>query len=316
MRLSKYGISIDTDELFKSQELKDAEKMYGAIKGKFDAVRGVITSKADPISKIRNVMKTVDFRVRANSPSGVIGPRSNNAAKRLVGSTHAFNGDIPEELSVLITSKSENASRDDISVVAILQEQINLSTRSHWDTYNPLGERISEHANAIAQIAKKSLVTRLSSRRIWKGTEPIRIRLVLKFEAYNKAYDDVVAPNQRLQKMALPSGDGSLNEYALLTPPGPYPFELSNPKTDGNVIGGIGDNITIFVGKLFTFERVIISEISTTYSNKFDVEGHPVSAETAIDFSTYEIYTKNLLDTAYAGGTTSGRPGSNAVVKV
>jgi len=315
MKLSKYGVSIDTDELFKSQELKDAERMYGQVKnkvatlkGKVDAVRGLIDSKADPITKIQQAIKTIDFRVKPNSPAGVVfGPRSNNAAVRRVGSIHAFNGNVPDELSVEITSKSEagSAHAHDLAVVAILQESINLSTRSHWETYNPLGEGVGNAANAVMQALGKSFVTRLSSRRIWKGTEPIRIRLVLKFEAYKDAYADVVAPNLDLQKMALPTGGDKFNEFALLTPPGPYPFSVSGVESTT----GIGDNISIHVGRLFTFDRVVISEISTTYSNKFDPKGHPVSAETSIDFATYEIYTKGKLDTAYVGGgerTSSG----------
>jgi hypothetical protein len=312
MNLSQYGIDIDTNEIFKSKELRDAEKMYGTVRGKVDRVKGIVTSKADPLTKVRNVLKTINFGAKPNSAAGVIvGPRSNVPARRVVGTKHAFISEVPEQFRVWISNETFGTSNQ-LDVFAVLQENVTLSTRSHWETYNPLGDVITDASQAVAQLFRKSLVSRISSRRIWKGTEPVRISLLLKFEAYERAYTDVVVPNIKLQQTALPSGDEKHGQFALLTPPGPYPYNLTgddkNPKTEER-----GENITVQVGNLFTFNRVVVAEINTVYSNKFDNEGYPVSAQTQITFDTYEILTKNMLGTAYTGGSGDGLPTSKAV---
>lgn len=215
--------------------------------------------------------------------------------------------DVPSELTVLIEGRKSPTDSPYIEIYALLQDTFVLSTKSEWEPFNPLGDIIPEEVKALGAAFGKSFQTRVSSRRFWKGTEPLDLKIELKFEAYKDTYKEVVEPCMNLQKLALPSG-GMFGQYNLLTPPGPNPFTLKSEQATR------GELITIYIGRFLVFESVVVKDVSTTFSDRIARNGHPVSASTTITFQTYEVYTKEMLQTAYHGGTKGGRTGAPSVI--
>lgn len=220
---------------------------------------------------------------------------------------------LPDAYKIKITS-----IRDMVKVVASIQDDIQLKVASQWQSVVPQGAL--SLGNIIAQFVtegKKSLITKWGSRRIWSGSTPIIIGLNLRFEAVENAFKEVLEPCRVLQGLALgseTSGVGENGESELfLSPPGPSPFmgikalekyRRSN-STLNDLIGAFNDPqkgnfILIELGDFVTFWNVIISEVTVSYSPKFQKDGNPVSANVNIVFETYEMPTVEGLKEAYS----------------
>jgi hypothetical protein len=202
-----------------------------------------------------------------------------------------------------------------ILIIAVMQEKFRLSASSDWEPFIPFANDGGFVNEAFQLATGRSLVTRFASRRIWKGTTPLKFNFNLKFEAYEDAFKEVVAPVTALLAAVLPSqgekkswdffglqGEGSI---PLLIPPGPDPFGRGmNEKNRSNIAGfgggglknvGESDYISVTVGNHFIFENLIIHTPSVEYDSKLDVRGYPISAEVHLELETYEIYTKQAL---------------------
>lgn len=243
--------------------------------------------------------------------------------KNLVGLTEygyiTPDGDpVPAEYLCRITSYQNHAT-----VVAPLQEDVTLHVESHWGPACPelistLAQRIS---NAVTG-GRLSAVTRATSRRIWMGTQPIKITLRLKFQAIADAFREVVEPTRLLQCMALPRGPRSADEpgeagwiggiqktIPFLSPPGPTPFSIEGilnlrGVTENRVfqlVEGLmgGDKIMVEIGTFLTFPNVIITSATPVIPIAFTPEGNPVRSEVSVTFETYEMMTVEDLNDAY-----------------
>jgi len=233
---------------------------------------------------------------------------------------------IPEEYLVRITSYKHNAT-----VIAPLQEDINLRVESRWESFIPTS--LLARANILTQAvtaSERSFITQATSRRIWMGTSPMVIALRLRFEAVSDPFAEVVEPSRLLQSMAIPS-DPSTNFSKLgevgkslqagnywdvisklpgLKPPGPTPFSwdnllsgqksypsMSQSDVESSLRGG--DFIMIEVGRFLTFWNVIVRENTVNYKGKFDPNGDPISSECEVVFETYEMPTVEGLRRSY-----------------
>jgi hypothetical protein len=204
--------------------------------------------------------------------------------------------DVPTQYLVGIVDKDMDRSGEEIARVwAVLQDEVKLSTGSNWEGFDDLqapglGSELKNAAESAAQIFGKSLKTTWSTRRMWKGTEPVSLTLSLKFEAMDDAFNEVVAPCMKLQSMSLPSDTGMAG---FLAPPGPSPFKLGKSGINK------GEEITIYIGMYLIFKSVIIKDVQITMGNKIDKSGNPISAQAFVTFQTYEILTKQALETVY-----------------
>jgi len=199
---------------------------------------------------------------------------------------------------------------------------------------------------------RRSLITKATSRRLWMGSTPMVLSLNLKFEAVTSPQLEVVEPCRLLQTMALPSEpsgqagltdfwtnlkkgveehglldprayDEALSKLPVLGPPGPTPFTTEgilnaerswNELNETEVIEGMkgGDIIVVDLGKFLSFWNVIVKEVSTVHHIKFDPSGDPISANVNIVFETYEMMTRESLETAYQKVAMSPAPESVA----
>ena len=202
---------------------------------------------------------------------------------------------LPDAYKVIITSKKGKAV-----IVAVLQDSIKFQATSEWQSFSDAFGISSTIAAGVELATKKSAVTTLGSRRIWRGTTPLRMTIPLRFEAVTDAVNEVVEPTLQLQRLALPSTgvdseamkDGI--RIPLLEPPGPSPFKAGGFRADG-------EEITISIGKLWFFPTIIVKEVVVEYPTKYTEAGHPISAKVDMTFETYEMLTKEALSSAYAG---------------
>jgi len=222
-------------------------------------------------------------------------------------------GGIPPQYMVTIQNSYNKVIR------ATLQESFMMSTTSDWIPF--LNPKISDNLVKLGALFHMSLFPRFASRRVWRGTSPIQMKLRLKFEAVNNSWQEVVLPCLRLMQMSLP-GEGGIKPFQrfgssftipVLEPPGPSPFMLNEDvKTNfetGNltsftnrlnqiVVSG-SDQIRIKIGRLVEFNNVIVESVQVEYLNKFGSDGKPVGARVEITFSTYEIYTKEAIEESH-----------------
>ena len=189
-------------------------------------------------------------------------------------------------------------SRQPVNIMAFLQEKISMQISSDWKS---AGFQPPEGANAVSQVAwGRSLVSTVASRRIWAGSTPLEMSLLLRFEAYSNILNEVIQPIARLQGMVC-AREGGLGGNFLI-PPGPNPFKF----TLGNVSSalgnqtflGTGDVISINIGQFLTFPSVIISSVAVDWDPRMGDQG-PVGANATVTFSTYEMVTQEKLVAMY-----------------
>ena len=218
-----------------------------------------------------------------------------------IGGSVGYNGDIgwkaPVTQIVTIVSSKDANNPDNINVIrGLLDKPFSLSTSSNWDVFNPVPSQLSGFGDAINAGVQAgtgllnggntySSVSIYSTRRVWKGSDPLSLTLDINFYAVNDAYKEVLSPCMRLERLALPSYDGLV---PFLQPPGPNPFSFN--VQSGQATGG--DIIEIYVGTLLYFGSVIVKRCTVTFDNKYDVNGYPLKASVQIDFETFQVATK------------------------
>ena len=244
--------------------------------------------------------------------------------------------DVPPEYLITIEDQrperyAANAGvKRTVVITAPMQEQISTRTEATWQ---PLAaSSFLGGLGGLAQILTgRTLVSRFTSRQTWSGTSPLDFSLNLKFEAINDVYREVLHPIIELQRMSLPfSGHGVKSENLegmdfladlFLAPPGPDPFVIAGKSVRESIPflknklpqGEIYENITVRVGTLLEFQKVIVKDIQIQIQPKFDRNGIPVEAFAMVHFQTFEIVTKETLDNIYKNNTDNGSPTTPAV---
>jgi hypothetical protein len=202
------------------------------------------------------------------------------------------------------------------TVIAFMQDKIGVRVGSNWEPFLPLGTVGKVAQDAFQALFKKALVTRFTSRRIWRGTSPIEMNLTFNFQAIDDPYNEVVLPAQVLMQMCLPGeGERFANTIPLLTPPGPSPYKIgggneevidynrvnANKSSKDNIQSGLkylgkGDEIDIKIGNFMHYKSVIIKDVQPVFDTRMHKSGYPIGAEVNIVFETYEIMTKEALE--------------------
>ncbi len=222
----------------------------------------------------------------------------NNNVPQLLGKTPivGYKGtDVPEEYIVTILSnQSAPGGTGKIVVRAILQEEVTMYTGSKWESFidtirnSQFGDIAELGAQALFNISLQNAVT---SRRIWRGTEPIALTLNLRFEEEYNSNIEVMQACEALQCMCLPGEDE--HALGLLIPPGPSPFMTGIGRLDKSK-----EFISVYIGGALSFINVIIKSVSVSYQVRMGVDGFFKAAKVSIVFETYEVVTKNRLRTS------------------
>ena len=210
----------------------------------------------------------------------------------------------PTNQLVVISSSYESPG----TITGLLNKPFSFATSSDWQSFVPAPPELLD--TIFQATLDKSLYGQFTSRRIWKGTSALKMSVELYFYAVNGAYNEVLVPCIRLQRLALPtykSGTSS-NQSILLTPPGPDPFSFTSANPGG-------DLISITVGGLLSFTPIIVRETTIQFDQKYDSQGYPMSAIATINFETYQLLTKEDISgmiTPVLPGAGNGTAPSNA----
>ena len=191
-----------------------------------------------------------------------------------------------------VKSKSPNAPPTVIR--AILQEKVEMGTESTWRPMTAASV-INTLSREAAALAGRTFANRWLSRRVWDGTSPLKFTLNLRFEAENDPIREVLLPCRELQRMCLPFvGEKVLGEF-FLSPPGPLMFNWAG-SLGMEVLPGGGEIIDIRIGNLLWVRKCVVHEAMISFAKKFDTNGNPLEAFASMKFETYEIQTKESLD--------------------
>jgi len=223
-----------------------------------------------------------------------------------IGLSKRLRDKVPLEYQVYVLAIDLQSGEKLVECYGILQEEVNLATETNWQPWMPSRFQAEAYQQTIAQQFGWSLINRWTTRRVWMGTDPLIMRLKLRFEADENARDEVVQPCIGLKKLASPREGprikGKSLKIPVLYPPGP------NPVLRGGVAGwGAGEKVSIQIGlgmkSFLYFDSVIIKRVEVTYANRFGPDGYPISATANIDFQSYQVLTKKDIDSIYAGKT-------------
>ena len=203
---------------------------------------------------------------------------------------------VPLEYQVNIQALGRGGTEPGMQMWGALQEPIQIKTGSRWEPFidgMPFAG-IVEAVNTGAQIWTGYSTTNIvTSRRIWRGSDPVEIKAKLAFYEESDAQKDVMDNVILLQQLALPTGGGR-EDYGFLRPPGPSPArELSKQGTD----------ITIKLGTICQFKHVVITEVivtlDTRLSGNSNTKGLSIAAIAEVTFQTYQMLTQEQLKAAY-----------------
>jgi len=197
------------------------------------------------------------------------------------------------------TALGEGPEVEDFTICGWLQEKFEITTGSNWESVGQLfSDGISKAIDSLSQMTiGRSMVSQIATRRKWNGSDPIQVKMKLKFEAINDVLDEVLRPCMGLQMMTLPRAGRAKGFFVI--PPGPNPYYMKL----GVLTLGVeerGELIDIDIGGGFIhFDKIIMKDVSVVYENRMSAKG-PIGAEATITFETYEMLTKEGLQAAYA----------------
>jgi len=197
-------------------------------------------------------------------------------------------------------SQSDNLQSSSVVIRAPLAEKVGFKMESQWSTIARISA-ITVEAQAIALASTgRALSSRWLTRKIWMGTTPLDFTLNLQFRAESDPNLEVVQPCVELQRMILPYSGGKTAGNAFLTPPGPSPFKEITEVVDW---ASDGEITYISIGMLLLIKRAIVKDVVIEYLPGFTKSGLPIAANAAVHFQTYEILTKESLNSnANEGG--------------
>jgi hypothetical protein len=243
-------------------------------------------------------------------------PKNQNIPEKIVEYGYKPDG---KEIPSAYLSRITSWDRHRAAVVSPLQEDIMLKVNSQWSPLVP--SSILSGVDTLAQtitLGGTSIITKATSRRMWRGSSPMRLSLKTRFEAVFDPVVEVVQPLRLLCSMALPAESKTefLNKgLPFLNPPGPSPFLIDLEKENRsaklkesakifNSFQG-GDRIQIDIGEFLTFFNVIVTEVTPVVPLRFDSSGNPISATINVLFETYEMMTVESFQKSFKNNAVS-----------
>ena len=190
------------------------------------------------------------------------------------------------------TLPEKGPQRYHVVIKSLIQDDLSFNTEAVWSP-SAAASIIRSTSNAAAQaITGRTLVNKFVSRRQWSGTSPLDFTINMRFESIKDNFTEVIRPCVELQRMILPSsgGIGTIGEW-FLTPPGPNPFYVSQLSDMRK-----GEIINVRIGRFLNIKKVILKSLMLKFSPHFLKGGAPLSILATINFSAFEIFTKETLN--------------------
>ena len=173
------------------------------------------------------------------------------------------------------------------------------------------GGMISNAINGFQIFSGNNFLPKIFTSHVWRGSNGLEFSLALRFDAWDDARQDVVAPMIKLVQMFMPTrggdnaalskiiagievGDASgvaSNLSALvgnqfLHPPGPTPWEMLTGQSANYLVN-------LRVGKVWTLTDLIPTSFSMEFEDRYTKDGDPVCATTTLGFQSFQTPDSN-----------------------
>jgi hypothetical protein len=135
--------------------------------------------------------------------------------------------------------------------------------------------------SALDAIGMSNTTLKWYTAHFWEGSSPIKCNIPFEFIAESDPEKEVIEPMRFLYKLAAP-----YEKMGILMPPGP------------SVLGtamGIGTKISIRIGKIFTFDNVVIDSVSGEIDTRL-TKGSKKILHAKVDVSFTSFYTVSRDD--------------------
>lgn len=177
-----------------------------------------------------------------------------------------------------------------------LDEDLNIQLSSNFEPLYSGGGNLG--ADLLGQISKDVGFTGFSSQfkqfgfQVWKNTQPVTLNLNLRFYmGKTNAFSgrtEVVNPMRAIMNLNLPSEGGAAG--SLITP-GPSVLDLFGGGSEASK----GRTISLSVGNVIRFPKVIVRSVQPTFSSNVDTEGYPIEGKLAVEIQTLFNATTELF---------------------
>lgn len=193
--------------------------------------------------------------------------------------------------SGVIDQKEAPGQKYHMIIKTLIQDDISFNTEALWSPSAAASVIRQTSGQTMELLTGRTLVNKFVSRKMWGGTSPLDFTLNLRFESIENNFREVVWPCVELQRMILPASGGknTIGEWFLL-PPGPNPFYIEAIKNMQE-----GEVINVRIGKFISVKKVVLKSMSLKFSPHFLEGGAPLSILATINFSAFDIFTKETL---------------------
>lgn len=203
---------------------------------------------------------------------------------------------------------------DFINLSAPLPETFEISLSSNYDRPldQPLSTLMGGGGDVVSTVTRAggAMVTGMSTRNkylsaaVWIGGSQINISLPFILHAHKDPKTDVMDKVVQLMSLVTPTEIAG----GMLMAPGPT---LANMEAlmAGNFSAAAqmgGDDITLNIGKFFTLNPCIITNVGTTIDTLFDRNGVPIGAAVNVTVESFFTTTRESLLEAFKSSITQG----------
>lgn len=176
-----------------------------------------------------------------------------------------------------------------------LPENYQFSLSTNYD--NPFNQPISDivgraagvNTSAVGQgatgLVGLTTLNKYLSGAVWTGGSLFQMDIPFVLQAYTDPIQEVLIPMKQMMQTVAPSEGVGM----MLRAPGPH---LLNGQ-DGS-LGG--DDITVKIGKFFTLNPCIITNVHESFDTQFDHDGSPIGVVINVSILSYFTATKEDLD--------------------
>lgn len=179
-----------------------------------------------------------------------------------------------------------------------LEEDLNLQLSSQFEPIYSGGGNLA--VDIAGTLARDKFGLGFSSQfkqfgfQVWKKTEPVRFTINLRFFMGKSGADfsgrtEVQNPMYSLMNLTLPSEGGG---FGSLITPGPSVLDLFG---EGGNTTSSGRTISINIGQMIRFPKVIVRSAQPTFSNIPDSEGYPSEGRLNLEIETLFNATTDLF---------------------
>jgi hypothetical protein len=199
------------------------------------------------------------------------------------------NQNISDHLKVIIIPAADHNGNMGPSVCGLLGEGTSRELTQNWaqpfasDTLKSAAQSAGGTTGAMANMASraadyggKTLTTVMNSRQVWESGQH-SLNLMIKFQAFSDAYQEVMRPLKALEEMASPD----MEEFSPVT------------------MEGIGGRqpllVDVNVGRITLFTDLTIHSISIPLDTEKDKDGNLVRASVNISLQPIQLIPKRNI---------------------